>query len=326
MTLSEQKAQFFQSLARLTKAGIPVVKAAETLGSRGASKHQLTWVADLQTGLSRGETISEALRGNGSNLLSSTDITLLTASEKGGKLDQGAAHLAKYHAAVALMERRTAAAMMRPALTLVVALLVAGLLNVVGGSGGVVHFFLPLISGLAICLLLGWAIYTWVQAARFRPDLDRALNCIPVVRRLRKSAAMGRFNRVLAISLQAGLPVSESLSMATRAAESGALTVSMQPVIESAQDGISPGSLLMINREIPANISHRLNAAEVAGDLDVAAMELALEQEQEMQLAADSFANWAPRIVGGLVGAYAIYKIFTFYAGYFRTIESLGNM
>ena len=90
------KQHVFGNLSKYVRTGMGIEKACESLlDQRGVRGSEKQLYRSIQAGVRSGESIADAM--SRSSKIDSLDYQMLSASEKGGRLDSGLAHLADYY-------------------------------------------------------------------------------------------------------------------------------------------------------------------------------------------------------------------------------------
>jgi type IV pilus assembly protein PilC len=175
-------------------------------------------------------------------------------------------------------------------------------------------------GGAALLVFLAWRMN---RAARTNAALDRALNAIPIVGRVRRNLALARFAKVFQISLLAGKRPSEAVELSAVAAQSGALTQAATAMSPKLAAGEPLGELMPAAAPFPRDLADAFATAEAAGTLDVEAGRWASYLQAEAQAAADAFADWFPKIIYGVAVIVVAWVILRFWFDYFGAIGDL---
>jgi len=312
---ANKKALFYHQLATVLESGIGT-SAALVMLQRQAKPAAARLVGTLQAGLSAGGGLGVAMtqtRG-----VAKMDASVMGAAERGGMLEVGARHLADYYQLVANLWREILAAMGYPMLVLHAAILLPGLVRVIGSSGTVFQsMVMPLLlAWLLLALLILAGKWLW-QAGESQVVVDRILTRIPFLGSFRKSLAMARFCKVLEIHLRAGGLVSEAVKAAGSA--SGSALVASEGTRFAkiiAGQGCALGPLMVASSAFPWQLSQSLNTAETVGRLDE---ECGIRSQDMMVAAANSARGggaWIPRFLYAPIAIFAIYQIFRLYSNY----------
>ena len=131
MSHAARKEQFYYQLATLLDSGLSIQSSIDHLQQqRGNAMHLLA--AGLQRGVGEGMTLGDALKTYGGDEADPLDVATLRAAERGGKIEQGAKHLAEYYQLQAKLWQQIKAAMAYPLLVLHAAILLPAITVRVG--------------------------------------------------------------------------------------------------------------------------------------------------------------------------------------------------
>lgn len=317
---AKKKARFYHQLTTLLRSGISV-NASMDLLERQAGPAMLPVVAGMKHGLASGLGLGDAMRE--APTVTSMEASVMGAAERGGKLEQGARHLADYYQLIASLWRDIFTSMAYPLLVLHVAILLPGLVEVISGASIWAAMIKPLIIAWAlIILVVAGGNLLWTKGST-NAGIDSFLNKIPFLGNLRRKMSLARFCKVLEIHLQTGGQVSEAVKAAGKASGSaGIMNEAMDFADIISREGCPLGPLLMGSRKFPAPLSQVLSTAESVGRMDEEAGARAEELMREAGGTATGGTVWLPRLLYAPIALYAIYKIFTMASGYYNTLSS----
>ncbi len=227
-------ALYTRQFSALFSSGVSVVRALTVL-SGGPDQTMNRALTDVATGVARGESLSKSLSRHPA-LFSSFYVQLIRLGEATGSLDRVLEQLASYLEANARQRERLQTALYYPAMQLLAAVVVLGLLVTF-----VVPQLEPLLTHLGVPLpwptrLLVEATrfltspLTWVVLAMFYPswlviarDVERVdtlrlrraefLDRLPILGRLRRLQTQARTLDALGLLLESGLPFPEALAV-----------------------------------------------------------------------------------------------------------------
>ncbi|MGI8603557.1 MAG: type II secretion system F family protein [Verrucomicrobiales bacterium] len=324
MTAAAHRNLLYTELAKLLQAGFPIERAADTLLRQQPPPERRRVLATLKTGLADHKTIAESLRV----AVGDMEYAMLEAAERGGRLADGFAHLAEYFALIEQTRRRILRKLVYPALLLHLVFLPAALpkLFVAGPGAFLFTLIVPILClyvVTAIICLAGWQL---LIAARRNASIDRLLNSMPVFGRVRRYLALARFSKVFQISLLAGRRISECLELASQATRSAELAAATREIVPQVAAGETLGPLLRVAPVFPPDMADAFATAEESGTLDVESGRWASYLQAEAQSAADTFAEWIPRIIYAFAVIVVAWVVIRFWMGYFNAIGGMMNI
>ncbi len=250
---------FNQELATLLKAGMPLVQSLDILRARMASPSLRAILDDIHAQVSAGTALSEAFASHG-DLFPGVYTASLMAGEKSGSLESVLRRYVAYVKVVAGVRRRTLSALIYPAVLLTLALAVVSIivLRVVpafsefyGQFGrelplvtrgivavsSVVRANLPIIVGGVAALVLG--VNLWLRRPGQSERLDRWLLALPGIGPTARKFATSQLARTLATLLGGGIPLVDSIAIASRSIGNRSMAVAMEAVGQHVREGES---------------------------------------------------------------------------------------
>ena len=304
--MSRRRAHFFGNLARLTRAGLPVVQAGGVLEQYARNDAEGRIILALRDGLARGETIAESLRPS----LTPVEYGMISAAESGGKLSEGFAHLERYYAAVAEARRRAWKAATYPLLLLHVAALCSAVpvmmnqgpaLPVVAQSLGILWL------GLGAVLAV---IYGVTKLAAQNKAADALLCALPVAGKAWKLFALARWCAVMHFNIVSARKMSAALEAAAAASGSAGLAAASGQLAATAAAGGSVADDMPRHRYFPTMFCASFATGEVSGTLDEVTAQQMQHCLDDAMTQMNAVADWLPRILYCAAVLYAAWWIF----------------
>lgn len=309
--MSQRRAQFFASLARLTGAGLPVGKAGDFLRDHTSDRATQQAITALQDGLNRGGSIAGALRP----ALTELEYRMVGAAESGGRLSDGFAHLEKYYTLLAAARKKMRRAAMYPLLVLNVAALTTGVVTHMAGR--------PPLPAVAISLGILWVILLTlyfltrlvVAAAAKNKAADTLLRTIPIVRQVWKNLALTRWSAVMHFHIISGQKFSTALESAAGAGGSATLAESTLRLARAAAAGQSIADAMQHERVFPPFFTLGFATAEVTGTLDHETAAQTRSCMEDASTAMDALTEWLPRLLYLAAVVYGVWQVFRLAGG-----------
>lgn len=342
-TTARQITAFTRQLAGLLRAGLPLAQALDAVAhipARSAIPH----IADaLARALADGERFTEAL----ARFPAQFDAPyrhMVAVGEASGALASVLARVAREREAAAALRAKLRAALIYPAVVLLLALAITGALlvwvvptfqQVFESFGGVlpaptravlaVSRFLtdlgaPLAAALGASYLVAARAVRGHRAARHA--LARVLLAAPVIGRPLSVLAAVRWSRALGTLLGAGVPLADALASLRDVTGNAVFDAASADIAARLGQGERLAAAMRATRRFPAAFVAPIALAEEAGALDSTLLDMAALAEQELNEAVAMLASLAEPLVvivlGALVGALVV-------ALYLPVIE-LGNV
>ena len=287
MTLP-QRIRFYQQLAVLVRAGVPIRASLVRLKEKVRS----TELALLSDKLNAGERIGDAFAAAG---FSPFECHLVTAGEHSAHLDTIFEHLADFWSRELQMRQ----AMVRPLYYPIVVMHLAVLLG-----AGIQLLTLPatvvavhLILTLAFLYTAAFVIYTLVTVSWSSPIMRRFWLFVPFVGKSLKTAYAYRWITALRLEFGAGVSLSRAVGDAWRA--SGYLDCQRlaQQGEEAMRAGTNLSTLVTQWKQLPRDWIDFIETGEISGGFEAAFKNLQEESSRAWTAAQARMNEWVPKII-----------------------------
>ena len=277
-----------RQLASLLSAGITVVRSLDMLYQQLESKKAKKCIGDIYESVQSGRSLSEAFaeqRGVLPNIM----ISMISAGEESGRLDEVMERLAEHFAKDAKLKNKISSAMVYPKiLAALTAAISIGLLTFLvpkigvtiaelgGELPGLTKFLLNLSASvvsywyiyLAVIGLLVYGFKLWRSSDKGAETWSKLMLKIPVVGKATKMNASARFTRTVSTLLRSGISVLQSVEITEKSLDN----VILQKKLEQARIEIRKGTSLSRSirdiTEFPPMIYAMVSIGEESGTLD----------------------------------------------------------
>jgi type II secretory pathway component PulF len=231
-------------------------------------------------------------------------VAMVQAGETGGFLDVVLAQIADFQTRERDLRAKVMAAMIYPAVLLVLAIGVLIVLmtffiprfqTMFAGFGHALPLITQVILAvshvirsygllvLAAIVVLVLMLRTWFTSEKGRRSWEGLILKLPLVGPLVARFAMSRFSRMLGTLLGAGVPLVQSLNVARKSIGNQILVDAVGESIERVQEGGQLGqSLANCRRLFPGSVLEMITVAEESGKLDVELLRIAVVTEADL--------------------------------------------
>lgn len=318
---ASHKHRFYAELGKLLDAGFGIRQAADVMTGSGLPAAEAALLTEMQAGLAQGKSIADSL---GSDRVKFSDMErgILAAGERGGRLATSMHHLAGYFGMLASTRREALRSLIHPVIVLHLGALIGSVPVTMLGSGNGVS---QMISGFVTTLLVIYAVafiaFIAIRAlfrkARHDAATDRAIRRIPLLGKTRENIAMAGFCKVYHTCLLAGIPMRETVRMATDASHSGTIREAGQRLERVLDTGGPLGPAMASDASFPASFSRSYTTGEAAGTLDTDLANWSNHFRNEAESGARTLATVVPKLLYFIMLGYVAWKIAGFYGGYY---------
>jgi len=337
---SQTAATLCNSLATLLDAGVPLLKAFDTVSKKTGDARCRGHLAEIRTEIKQGTEISEALRGR-DGYFPPLLIDMVAIGENTGALPEILRGLAGHYENLVKLRRTFLGAIFLPALQLFAAIMIiAGLILILGlitpangkpidilglgllGPSGALTF-LGICFGSVFALVVGYFLLS--ETFQQKRVVDSLLLKIPVVGKCLRSFAIARFSWALGLTQQTGMSLMKSLEFSLRASGNGAFQQAAGPMIQQIQEGDELTLALAQSGLFPDEYLQMLEVAEASGTIPETLQRLSPQFEADARRALSALSAAFAMLIWGLVAGVIILVIFRIALWYIGMINGALN-
>jgi len=283
-----QRIRFYQQLAVLTRAGVPVRTGLGRLRERLNSRE----LAVLDRKISEGEPLGDAFAAAG---FSPFETNLVTAGERSAQLDTVLEHLAEYWNRQRHMHQAIRSQLYYPLGLFIFSLVVGAIIEFVVSPWYVaaIHF----IENLAIYAAIGFVLFTTVRVT-WRSDLAQHFwLALPLVGRTLSTAYAYRWITALRLEHGAGVPMPDAVADAWRASGYAGREKLAREGQAELREGVELSVLMQRWKRLPRDWVDFVETGEVSGALETAFTNLEDEARRAWDLAQKQMTELLPKII-----------------------------
>jgi type IV pilus assembly protein PilC len=324
-------AYFSRQLATMLTAGVPLVQAFDVIGRGHDNERMRRLVLAVRDDISAGNSLSKSLAKH-PKYFDELYISMVDAGEQSGKLDELLRRIATYKEKTEALKRKVKKALFYPAAVVVAAILVTGILLIYvipefqsfyGSFGATLPAFTRWVIGLSesvqhvgwLYLLIFIALVVGIMQGRrrsyaFHRFMDRVALKLPVLGLIMKKSAVSRFARTLAITIEAGVPITEALKTVSRSTGNVIYEEAVQQANTQVAAGMRIHTALEETAIFPSVVTQMIAIGEESGEVEVMATKVAEFYEEEVDTLVDGLSSLLEPIImavlGVIVGALVI--------------------
>jgi type IV pilus assembly protein PilC len=322
---------FARQFSTMIDAGLPIIQCMDILHSQQENATFKKMLKDIKDQVESGSTLADALKRYPKHF-DQLFVNMITAGEAGGILDIILKRLAAYMEKAARLKRKVKGAMVYPAITIFVAVIVvivilvfvipvfqdmfaefestlpAPTLLVIAMSDFVKTKILYMIGALVIFIV---AFKKYYNTDKGRLVVDAAVLKMPVFGMLLRKVAVAKFTRTMGTMLSSGVAILEALDIVAKTAGNRIVEKAIYGVRSGISEGRTMADPLQASGVFPAMVCQMIAVGESTGALDAMLEKIADFYDEEVDQAVENLtAMIEPMmivflgvIVGGLIVA-----------------------
>lgn len=323
---------FTRQLSTMVSAGVPLLRALNTLGQQSESKklQEVLGVVnkDVQGGMALGDAFAKHPK-----VFNEVYVNMVRAGEAGGILDEILKRLALQQEKSDSIRKKVKGAMTYPIVLLTITLVAfVGLMvfivprigQIVKDLGGpdaelpAITQVMLAISGfltnqwyIIIAAIVGgvWLFRRWVATPNGKRTFNKILLKVPAIGTIISKLAVARFSRTFASLLGAGVSVVEALKVSGGAVGNSAYKEVLDQAAEGVKNGKQLSTLLSETNMFPMIVSQMLAVGEETGQTDTILIKVAEFYEEEVDTLIGSLSSILEPVMivvmGSMVGLIA---------------------
>src|SRR5215470_13929764 len=321
-----------QQFNTLIKAGLPILRALELLGTRASSPRLRPIISQIHDQVREGKSLSEAVDEAG--VFSKVYSTAILAGEKSGNLPGVLDYYIAYQRVSTGVKKKIIATLVYPVLLITVAIvivtyLVTGVipkfallykdLNVeLPGPTRVlialtVDYRLYFLGFVALLAVAAVGVFLWSRTEEGGTAFDRFKFRVPLVGDTLLKFQVAQFSRTLATLLTGGTPLVAGLQTATEAITSKLLQSTVAQATQMVREGESLHSALASKGVMPKMAVDMIEVGESSGAISPMLNSVAEFYEEEVNLRLGAMVAVIEPILLIIMGIFVAFILISLY-------------
>jgi type IV pilus assembly protein PilC len=310
-------------------AGLPIIQCLDILQQQQENKRFKKILKDVKESVEGGQTFAEALKKY-PRQFDDLFVNMVAAGEASGVLDTILKRLSTYLEKAAKLKKRIKGAMVYPAITFLVAIVVVGVIMVFvipvfeqmfSDFGGQLPAPTQIVVNLSrmiranILYLLGavalavFALRRVRKTEKGRAAIDRYLLTVPVFGPLLRRVAVAKFSHTLGTMLTSGVSILDALDIVAKTSGNKTVETAIYRVRQGIAEGRTMSEPLAESGVFPAMVCQMIAVGESTGALDTMLIKIADFYDEEVDQAVENLTAaiepvmmiFMGVIIGGLV-------------------------
>jgi len=300
------RAELFAQLAQMESAGVPFDRAFETLRLPPPERARIDGLRRLY---SSGTELAAA--GEKSGLFTKLEARLIRAALHGGSPAAMYRRLADHYGARATQLATMKSRMSIPLFVLLLALCIQPLPQLVGGSISAVAYVWK-ITAPVLLVFIAYRLMCWMAEQDARSVAKSLWQRVPIYGPMFVRRNLRDYFESLALMLEAGVAMLDALPAALDTVEDGDMRRALAGVRRLVERGATFAQALEGVAYIrDERVIHFVQTGEASGTLPEMLLRHCRLETEAINLFWEQLAQWAPRVLYGLVMAWMVYGLLT---------------
>lgn len=329
----DEKLLFFQLLASMIGAGLPIIDALNLLINQTNNKKLKNVITDMRTQIESGESLASAMRNN-DDVFDEATCSVVEAGEKSGKLNAILKELVAQYEQISSLTKKIKAVMMYPIIVIVFMILltvvvlvfvVPKLEELFGGSDNLPLPTRILINGSDIVLsywyfLIAGAIggifsfFYWKKSKIGSRQWSVIVLKMPIFGDILSKMILTRVSRIFGFLISAGVPVVESLKIASHIAENPVYQDKLLLAADDLTKGISIAENLSDDEKLfPSMLVNMMAIGEKTASLDQVMGKAADFYNEELDRKIGNMSKMMEPVILSIIAGGAVFMILAIY-------------
>ena len=318
---TEQVAMVTRQMASLLASGIPLAEALRMVIEQAPDQKIEHTFRDIRERVTQGMGLGDAVLQHPA-YFSDLYSNMVKAGEASGALDKVMARLAKFLQDQSRMRNKVGAAMIYPAILIIVGVVVVGVLltlvvpkitrlltarnqelplptKILVETSDFFRSYWLLVLIAILLVMIVFNFVTSTDTGRFRWDKFKLR--VPVVGDLLRKQAVARFATTLATLLRSGVPVLQALEVTKNVLGNKVLDKALTTVHDHVLEGTDIATPMKLAGTFPPMVCYMVGVGEQAGNLEEMLERVAATYDEEVELSTQKMTSlMEPLIIVGL--------------------------
>jgi len=313
---------FSRQLATMIDAGIPLVQALGILAEQIENKNLRRVIFAVRQDIETGMSFCDALSKHPA-VFSELFINMSRAGEASGMLNEVLDRLASYMEKTASLIRKIRAGMVYPAVVVIMATLITGVLllkvvptfkgifEVLGGSLPLPTLILIGISDilrkyflivLVVLILSGVLLGRYIRTKKGRYNFDKGTLKVPVLGSLFRKVGVAKFSRTLATLVRSGVAILPALEIVGKTSGNKVIEEAVDNCRTAIREGETIAAPLAESGVFPPMVTRMIAVGEQTGQLEKMLGKIADFYDEQVDAAVTGLTSMIEPLVIAFLG------------------------
>ncbi len=318
-----------RQMATLVGAGLPIVEALNALIDQTEKVRLKKVITQVRESVNEGSSLADAM-SRFPKVFSELYVNMINAGESSGALDIVLKRLADFMENQVMLRNKVLSTLSYPIILVIVGIGILSflLLSVVPKVVGIfddLRQALPLPTVILIAVTDFLRGYWWILVlvvagsilalrqyavtGKGRQLYNRMILKIPITGRLLRIIATTRFARTLAILLNSGIPLLQSMDIAKAVVNNAVISHAIESANEGIREGESIAEPLRRSKVFPPMVTHMIAVGEKTGELEQMLFKVSEAYENEIETTISRMTSLLGPIVIVVLGGIVLFIV-----------------
>lgn len=301
---------FCRQIVGIISAGVSIIDALSMLGEQTNNKYLKKAIKETQIAVEKGETLTGAMKEQGTKIFPAILINMVEAGEASGSLEVAFERMAVHFEKDARLKSMMKKAMIYPivvglvAVGVIVVMMIFVIPNFVS-TFATTGTKMPLITQVVMNMsnftvkywygLLGATVLIVISFRLFRQSdsgkevFSRIVLRIPLYGSLTTKSASSRYARTISTLLAAGIPLFDALEITAKTMDNVLIRRALINAKDEVARGVALSTPLKASGLFPPMVCHMTKIGEETGNIEGMLEKLADYYDEEVEIATQSF-------------------------------------
>lgn len=341
---SKDIARFTRQFSAMSQAGLPIIQSLSILEEQASNPSLKSVIHKVAQSINGGSSLADALALH-PKVFDRLYVHMVAAGEAGGILDGILLRLAEYQEANEKLKRKVKKAMTYPAMVGIVSIIVVIIMltfvipqfvNIFKDAGIALPWPTRVVMG-ASALVRDNALI-WVSALiafvvtfryllkvpKFRLLFDGSLLKAPLIGDLQTKSTIARFGRTLGTLLNAGVAITDALSVTAKTAGNTAVEKAIMYIQRSISGGKPIADPMTETKIFPPMVIQMTAVGEKTGGLGNMLIKVADFYDEEVDAAVDTLTSMIEPLIIVFLGGFIGFILIAMYMPMFSLSDAVG--
>lgn len=336
---------FARQFSTMIDAGLPIIQCMDILTSQQENPTLKKMLKDIKDQVESGSTLADALKRYPQHF-DSLFVNMIAAGEAGGILDVILKRLAAYMEKAARLKRKVKGAMVYPAITILVAIVVVMVIMIfvipvfqemfadfgaaLPGPTLIVIGISNFIKSKIIWIILGVILFAIAFKQYYKTDkgkltVDSVMLKLPVFGLLLRKVAVAKFTRTMGTMLGSGVAILEALDIVAKTSGNRIVENAIYAVRSGIAEGRTMADPLQASGVFPPMVCQMIAVGESTGALDAMLEKIADFYDEEVDQAVENLTAMIEPVMIIFLGVVVGGLIVAMYLPVFKMAGAVGS-